>query len=257
VRLTYVGGATMLLQIEELNLLLDPCFDPGGSEYRMMPGIEGSRLTDPALRVDELPALDAVLLTHDHRDHLDESGRQLALTAPQVLTTPTAANKLGGPATGLRTWTSWTLLGRSGTLVEVTSAPARHGPPGSEALVGTVTGFLLRWREQREGALYIGGDNMSLRHVAEVTERFPVAVAVLNLGAGGFRVTGNVRFSMNGADAARVAGTLPQALIVPNHYEGYSHFRENAAQARAALAEANLQDRLRWVARGETTELEI
>lgn len=256
-KLTYVGGATMLLQIEELNLLLDPCFDPAGREYRMAPGIEGSRLTDPALRVDQLPPLDAVLLTHDHLDHLDESGADLTATAPLVLTTPAAADKLGGPAIGLRTWTSAQVVGRAGTLLEVTSTPARHGPPGSEPLVGPVTGFLLRWPGQRGGALYIGGDNVSQGHVAAVARHAPVAAAVLNLGCAGFAVTGDLRFSMSGADAAKAATALPSSLLVPNHYEGYSHFRESPEEAQAALSRGNVQDRLRWTARGETAVIEI
>lgn len=255
-RVTYVGAATMLLQIEELNVLLDPCFDPAGREYRMAPGIEGSRLTNPALRVDQLPPLDSILLTHDHLDHLDESGRELVATASRVLTTPAAASTLGGSAVGLDTWSTVQLVGRAGTVVDITSTPARHGPPGSEPLVGPVTGFLLRWPGQRRGAVYIGGDNVSQRCVAEVGQRCTVAVAILNLGAGGFPSTGPVRFSMNGADAAKAAHKIPASLLIPNHYDGYSHYRERPEETHAALLRANLQDRLCWIAPGETREPE-
>ena len=68
VRITFIGHATFLVQIGGLNLLTDPVFSDRASPVRWM---GPKRFTPPALRIDELPDIDAVLLSHDHYDHLD------------------------------------------------------------------------------------------------------------------------------------------------------------------------------------------
>jgi L-ascorbate metabolism protein UlaG (beta-lactamase superfamily) len=85
-RITYLGTATFLLEIGGLQLLTDPVLDPAGSRdvlrvrllRRLGLDFPLVKLTGPALSAEELPALDAVLLSHDeHYDNLDREGRAL------------------------------------------------------------------------------------------------------------------------------------------------------------------------------------
>src|SRR5690348_17651386 len=117
VRATYIGGPTVLLEIGGFRLLTDPTLDPGGMEYST--AVYTLRKVEaPALPTAELPALDAVFLSHDHHfDNLDRAGRLLVERAPVVFTTPAGAERLGGNALGLASWTSRML-----------------GAPGGEAL---------------------------------------------------------------------------------------------------------------------------
>jgi L-ascorbate metabolism protein UlaG (beta-lactamase superfamily) len=63
-RLTWIGHASWLVQLDGVSLLIDPIlFDSIG------PGIR--RFVPPGLGVSELPSIDAQLVTHNHRDHLD------------------------------------------------------------------------------------------------------------------------------------------------------------------------------------------
>lgn len=64
VRLTWVGHASWLVQLDGVSLLIDPIFSES-----IGPGVH--RHVPPALRVAELPPIDAQLVTHNHRDHLD------------------------------------------------------------------------------------------------------------------------------------------------------------------------------------------
>ncbi|MCH3159058.1 hypothetical protein K3X38_14475, partial [Listeria monocytogenes] len=90
----------------------------------------------PALEATALPPLDAVLLSHDqHADNLDAAGRAVLATAPLALTTPLAAEQLGQPARALEPWESVTLVGGTSE-VTVPAVPARHGPIGSEPVIG-------------------------------------------------------------------------------------------------------------------------
>lgn len=63
---TYVGGATALLEFGGLRWLTDPTFDPGGTEYESGP-VTLRKLHSPAVTPERLGAFDYVLLSHDHQ----------------------------------------------------------------------------------------------------------------------------------------------------------------------------------------------
>src|SRR5882762_10157866 len=62
-RVTYIGHATLLIEIGETRILTDPNFDPALG--KLLP-----RVSAPGIAIDALPRLDAILLTHAHADHL-------------------------------------------------------------------------------------------------------------------------------------------------------------------------------------------
>ena len=99
-----IGGPTIVIEIGGLRLLTDPTFD-GVRDYTLGPGLVLSKTQASPVGPDELRPVDVVLLSHDqHPDNLDESGRSYLADALLVLTTPSAATRLGGRVVGLHPW---------------------------------------------------------------------------------------------------------------------------------------------------------
>lgn len=67
-RATLVGHATVLIQAGSLNILTDPLWSERASPFRFM---GPRRVVDPGIHFEDLPPIDAILLSHNHYDHLD------------------------------------------------------------------------------------------------------------------------------------------------------------------------------------------
>jgi L-ascorbate metabolism protein UlaG (beta-lactamase superfamily) len=256
VRLTHIGGPTLLIEFGGWRLLTDPTFDPPGRRYDFGWGTSSRKLIGPALTPSALGHIDAVLLTHDHHgDNLDEAGRALLPTASEVVTTVAGARRLSdtvGRARGLPVWSSVRLETAGRPTIEVTATPCRHGPPLSRPIVGDVIGFALRWPGQEHGVLWISGDTVLFDGVRRIRERLTVDTAVLHLGGVRFPVTGPVRYTMTARDAVELCRELDARVVVPVHYDGWTHFREARRAAAAELSRAPhpLSGAVRWLEPG-------
>jgi L-ascorbate metabolism protein UlaG (beta-lactamase superfamily) len=64
----WLGHASMLLRMDGNYILTDPVFSRRASP---LPFVGPERKTPPAISVDKLPQLDALVISHNHYDHLD------------------------------------------------------------------------------------------------------------------------------------------------------------------------------------------
>jgi len=242
VELRFVGAATALIEIGGLRLLTDPSFDAAGAEYDRG-GYSLVKTTDPGMRPDDLGAIDAVLLSHDHHpDNLDASGRQILARVGRVITTGAGADRLGDGAVGLTPGGRVELARPGGGALTVTAVHAQHGPDGTDHLTGPVLGFVLTGDEVP--AVYVSGDNASVDVVREMAATHgPIEVAVLFAGAA--RAPGiDGPLTLTGERAAEAAAVLGARTVIPLHWEGWAHFSEGIDEVRDAFAAAGLTDRL-------------
>src|SRR5437762_2294016 len=89
--LQFIGNATTLIRYGDLTLLTDPNFLHRGQRAYLGYGLTSKRLTSPALSPEQLPQLDAIVLSHLHGDHWDRRATHGLDHNLPVLTTPHAA----------------------------------------------------------------------------------------------------------------------------------------------------------------------
>lgn len=253
--LTHVGGPTVLVELDGWHLLTDPTFDPAGGHYAFGWGTSSDKLSGPALQVTDLPAVDAVLLTHEHHgDNLDAAGRRLLPSVPTVLTTVVGGRRLGLPQVrGLAPGGTTVLKAAGLPTLEVTATPARHGPPLSRPIVGDVIGFAVRRAGEERVRLWVTGDTVLHRPLRNVAADLEVDVALVHVGGVRFPLTGPVRYTMTGRRAVELIELTRPRVAVPVHYEGWSHFRSgrSAVEDALAVAPADVRRRVRWLTPGE------
>jgi L-ascorbate metabolism protein UlaG (beta-lactamase superfamily) len=248
-RITLIGGPTALIEIAGFRLLTDPTFDAPG-DYQL-PHVTLTKTAGPALALDAIGVIDAVLLSHDqHSDNLDRSGRDLLARVPRVLTTEIGANRLGGRAEGLAPWHT-AELSKDGVRLRITATPARHGPAGIEPLSGDVIGFVVE--ADGAGAIYVTGDTVWYDGVAEVARRFQPRLVMPFAGAAQTR--GPFHLTMDTNDVVETARAFPDALIVPVHHDSWAHFRQDGNDLAVTFKALGLADRLRLLTPGVPTEV--
>jgi L-ascorbate metabolism protein UlaG (beta-lactamase superfamily) len=278
VRITHIGGPTVLIEAGGWRLLTDPTFDPAGGRYRFGWGTGSEKLTAPAIGAEDVGAIDAVLLSHDHHeDNLDPAGRALLASVGTVVTTAPGAKRLaadpkvagsgseaasgtsGPDLRGLAAWETTRLEAPGKPAIEIVATPCRHGPPLTHPIVGEVVGFALTWEGQAHGALWISGDTVLYDGVREVADRVEVGTALFHLGGVQFPISGPLRYTMTGADAAELCGLIAPHTAIPIHYEGWKHFREGREEVERDLAAApeDVRARFRWLPIGAATAVDV
>ncbi|WP_298362729.1 MBL fold metallo-hydrolase [uncultured Litoreibacter sp.] len=256
---TFIGMATVLLEIGGTRILTDPVLDPKGSAYKLGKSglVRYVNEAGPALPSAELGDVDIALVSHDqHKDNLDRSGREFLKSVGDTVTTTTGAARLksrhGISTTGLKPWQHHDVTLKDGSNLRITATPARHGPPVIAPLVaGPVIGFLLEWPGFKNGSVYLTGDTRLYSGVNTVARKFTVGTVMINLGAGQFSATGSTCYSMTAKEGVECAKLFPAAKIVPLHFEGWSHLSQSRADVEQAFAIAGMSERLIWLEPGQ------
>jgi L-ascorbate metabolism protein UlaG (beta-lactamase superfamily) len=252
--LSFIGTATTIIELGSFRILTDPNFLHRGQRAYLGKGLWSRRLTEPSMQPEDLPDIDAIVLSHLHGDHFDRVAKAKLPRSQPVITTPQAAERLtrwGFEARGLRTWSTERLSKGAETLT-VESLPGIHARGLMGMLLPPVMGSLLEHRVSGEvrRRVYISGDTLTGDHVSEIAERHPdLDVAVMHLG--GTRVLLHT-VTMDAGQGVDFLRRVQPAEAVPVHYDDYGVFRSSLDEFARAASKAGLRHLVRPVRRGET-----
>jgi L-ascorbate metabolism protein UlaG (beta-lactamase superfamily) len=237
VRLTLVRNATLILELGGKRLLVDPMLDEAGAR----PPVENTRnrVRNPTVPLP-VPAeeivrgIDAVLVTHRHRDHLDGRAEELVPRDVPVFCQPEDEDALRAlgldarPVVGELDWDG----------LRIARTPASHGTGRIAELLAPVSGFVL-------DDLFLAGDTVWYEGVAETIERRQPRVAVVNAGGAEFLEGGLIVMGID--DVREVAARVRTVVAV--HMEALNHCYLTRAELRAAVPSVLVPED------GETLEL--
>jgi L-ascorbate metabolism protein UlaG (beta-lactamase superfamily) len=223
VRLTLVRNATLVVELADRRILVDPMLDDVGAR----PPIEGTRnpIANPTAPLpfpaeDVVRGVDAVFVTHRHRDHLDATAEELLPRDVPVFCQPEdeeALRELGLDARSVDAELDW-------DGVRITRTPARHGSGRMADLMAPVSGFVL-------DDLYLAGDTVWYEGVAETIERHSPRVAVVHAGGAEFEEGGLIIMGID--DVREVAARVTTVVAV--HMEALNHCYLTRAELKASL----------------------
>jgi N-acyl-phosphatidylethanolamine-hydrolysing phospholipase D len=212
---TWVGHATVLIQIADRFILTDPVF----TEF--VGGVQ-RRLVAPGLLPGDLPHIDAVIVSHMHLDHLSVGSLEQIAGKVATVIAPSKSNRyvpdLGYRRVELAPWNSVDLEG-----LRVTAVPVRHNGRRfgfDSGMRDACAGFVVEYAGQ---TIYFGGDQgYSAAYNAQIAARFPsIDLTLLPIGpvapAALFRQT-----HLDPAEAVQTLVDINAAAMVPMHYDTFT-----------------------------------
>ena len=248
--ITFIGHSSFFLQMGGQNIVIDPNF------ARWLFVLK--RLRRPGLRIRDLPAIDVVLVTHAHFDHLHRPSLRAICRATRAkggrprLVVPTGVadlvSDLGFAQVTELDW--WDHFRHEG--LTVTHTPARHW--GARVLSDHHRGFGGYVLRAGRESVYHAGDTAYFNGFREIGRNLEPDIALLPIGAYNPPSFRNVHASP--ADAVQAFLDLGARWMTPMHYGTFRLSHEPMDEPLRLLAEEarrhNIQERVVVMPEGVT-----
>lgn len=251
---TFIGHSSFLLQLGGRSVLVDPVFVKRLILLR--------RQRWPGLRINEMPAIDVVLLTHAHMDHLNISSlrrvvrsvQMLGKKAPDVVVPWGVEDLVSGlgfaRVHGMKWWEKLEVRG-----LNVTLTPCKHW--GARMFSDTHRGYGGYVIEAGGHSIYHSGDTAYFPGFTEIGQRLHPQVALLPIGA--YFPDSYRTVHTSPEEAVRAFVETGAQWMVPMHFGTFNLGREPMDEPpqrlMAEAARLGISSKIKVLEEGETMRL--
>ncbi|BAV05311.1 L-ascorbate metabolism protein UlaG, beta-lactamase superfamily [Filimonas lacunae] len=214
-------NATIVIRIGNTTLLVDPMLSAKGAMDPVPNAGNDIRIPTTNLPLSDteldhlLQEVDAVLITHTHRDHWDVAAQKRLDKQKQIFCQPADVQKIKdqgfSQVTAIETsleWNQFTLYRTGG----------QHGTSEIGKVMGPVSGFVI---QHQHCTLYIAGDTIWCDEVADALQTYKPQTTILNSGGAAFTTGGPI--IMTAEDVQKVLEHSPHTRVIAVHMEALNH----------------------------------
>lgn len=289
--LFFVGTATTIIEWAGLRILTDPNFLHAGDHVHLGPGVSGTRRTNPAIDLEELPRIDVIFLSHYHEDHFDREVEEKLTKNIPIITTPHAKECLTSKGedsfTNVHALDFWETLvldvegeERQGKTpgLKITGVPGKHVPPGplniaNEILkaVPPTNGWMIELGYsdtvtddsfENGYRIYISGDTLMVDELKEIPERYKDQnIDLMLVHLGGTTIPGPkmplLMVTMDAKQGVQLMQLINPDLTIPIHYDDYDVFLSPLDDFKKAVHAAGLDSKVVYLDRKDQFKFNV
>lgn len=234
----WVGHATVLVQIDDKLVLTDPVFTNSVGQF-------SQRLVEPGIDVEDVPPVDAVVISHMHFDHLSYGSLELLEPKIRQLLVPRGGlvyvPNYGFPSDELTTWRTWEKDGLKITSVPVKHVGFRYGADMSW-MDHTFSGYVIEYHGM---SVYFPGDTAyTAESFGRTAARFPsIDVALLPISP--IHPRDFMKHThVDPIEAVQAFVDLKAKRMVPIHYDTFVNSTDDPGESLRVLADVMRERKL-------------
>ncbi|MEI9920530.1 MAG: MBL fold metallo-hydrolase [Bacteroidota bacterium] len=230
-----IRHATLILNSDDVRILIDPMLSPKGALDPVANAGNDIRIpmVDLPSSVEKiLKGIDAVFITHTHRDHWDAEAQKVIDKSMPIFCQPADLEKIKGQGfTNVAAIEDKTVF--KGITIHRTGG--QHGTGEIGQKMGTVSGYVFDKGNER---IYVAGDTIWCNEVEEALKKFKPQTTIVNAGGAQFLTGGPI--TMNEQDVKKVSGAVSPNTVVAVHMDTVNHCNVTRAVLKKFVLENNL-----------------
>ncbi len=212
--ITWLGHASVLIQVADLNIIADPVFDKLGFPFLVRYA--------PTISINDLPPIDIVILSHNHKDHMDEPTlRAIAQRDNPLALIPVGDKPLleqfGFKDIIEKSWWQEETVTNGPQALSLSFLPAWHW--SCRGLRDRNCSLWGSWMiSTKKHTIYFGGDTAYGKHFSQIKNAFDhIDIALLPIAPiAPYFLTRHTH--MNGVDAVQAMIDLDASVLIPIHW---------------------------------------